>query len=108
MTRREFFRLIEIIQAQDRELLEKKNHDYAGDEDALENLREIGFHGIVTRIRDKVVRLKVFDERREKGNSGPLSVQDETIADTLADIANFCVLGRIMLAEEKKWPLARQ
>ncbi len=102
MTRADFFRLIEITQAQGRELMEKKNRDYAGDEDPLENLREIGFHGIVVRMRDKMTRLKVYDERREKGNAGPLAVADESIKDTLRDISNFGILAEIMLDEEAK------
>lgn len=70
-------------------LLQRKGNDYAGQEDCLANLREFGLPGIIIRLFDKVYRLKGI----VKG--GQIAIKDESIADTLTDIANYCYLGRI-------------
>lgn len=102
MTREALFKLIDIIQAQGREIMHQRNHDYASDEDPLGNLREIGFHGIVVRLRDKMMRLKAYDERRMRGETDLIQSRDESIRDTLRDISNFGILAEIMLDEETR------
>jgi hypothetical protein len=80
----------------DMELLKAKNHDYAGGFDALENLRDFGFFGIVVRLSDKFKRLKNFVR-----NGQVLAVQDESITETLSDIRNYAHLAEVMFREEQ-------
>ncbi len=78
------------------EITKKKNSDYAGfsdDDDPFANFRlvekqgtcstEVGF---LTRMSDKTARIQTFVKR------GVLNVPDESIQDTLLDLANYCVL----------------
>lgn len=67
-------------------LLRAKGHDYAGNEDSFGNLADFGWRGIVARMSDKYHRLKNFVK------NGALSVSDETIEDTLKDMANYSLL----------------
>jgi len=77
-----------------------KNNDYAGaNNDPLANLREFGWKGGVVRISDKYFRLKNF------AKSEKLSVKDETIIDTLNDLANYAILTRILYEEENRQDL---
>jgi len=72
---------------------DKKNHDYAGDEDSLFNLRmseTMGippFKGTCVRLSDKFCRLMMYCK------SGELAVNDEGIEDTLKDIINYSVFA---------------
>lgn len=72
------------------DLVSKKSHDY-GNSDALANLKAadgIGIDprlGIVVRLQDKLSRLANHAQRRS-------FKVDETIEDTLLDIANYCAL----------------
>jgi len=79
------------------EIYNRKNNDYAGmGKDPLANLREFGWKGGVVRISDKYFRLKNF------AKSEKLSVKDETIIDTLNDLANYAILTRILYEDENK------
>jgi hypothetical protein len=100
----DLLKLTEVIHDKDRRLMEQKNHDYAGDTDALTNIRPFGFMGVVVRLSDKFERLRQFALRRgPKGEHEPaLSVKDESIRDTLRDIRNYAVLAEVMLDEEAK------
>lgn len=76
----------EIVQ-----LLEKKNHDY-GDS----NLEIAGLYGIAVRIMDKVSRLAhlCFEEARV----------DETVEDTLRDIAGYAINALRLINEGRLKP----
>lgn len=71
-----------------------KNHDYAGfGDDAFANFTVVERAGIasteqgfLTRIMDKVSRINSFVKQ------GVLNVKDESIEDTLMDLANYAVL----------------
>ncbi len=75
-------------------ITQKKNADYTGvGDDPFKNFRAVGFYnqswilvGFFTRMTDKFGRLASFIER------GVLLVKDETIEDSLLDLANYCVL----------------
>lgn len=71
-----------------------KNHDYTGNNsnpfanfNVVETLgvtsTEVGF---LTRMLDKFQRLNSFVQ------TGSLKVKDESVQDTLKDLANYCVL----------------
>lgn len=87
--------IIKEIFEGDLELLLKKGHDYAGDDDCMENLRVFGFAGAVVRIGDKFFRLKNFVK------SGKLYVKDESVIDTLRDLRNYGYLAEILYRYEK-------
>ena len=79
----------------------RKNHDYAGDEDALFNLRmceKMGvpcFDGTVVRLTDKFCRLMNFCKARV------LRVVDEGIEDTLFDVINSAAFAIEFYREER-------
>lgn len=84
-------------------LMQRKNHDYAADADALKNLRQceqLGLcsveTGILVRITDKMSRMRQFIE------SGILQVEDESIDDTIIDIINYSVLLRACIHEKRR------
>lgn len=65
------------------ELYAKKNADYG---DSFANLRREVPNAILVRIYDKYSRLKNLL------NGGEQLVNDESIEDTLSDLANYCLL----------------
>lgn len=73
------------LHQQDRDLLETKNRAYGNT-----GLRQTGLTGIATRIIDKANRL----HRLATDRSIPYG--DESIDDTLKDISNYGVLGRML------------
>lgn len=69
------------------ELSARKNSDYGGLVDPFKNFREFGAFGIVVRMGDKWARIKsALVEKRD------LKVLDETIEDTILDLAVYCVI----------------
>ena len=73
---------------------EQKNTDY-GDSFA-ESVREFGIVAALTRISDKYNRFK----RLALGNRN--LVGDESIRDTLLDMANYCIMLSMILEEEQE------
>lgn len=87
------------------EITGRKNADYAGDSgDAFFNFTRVEVVGIadtergfLTRMFDKFARIITFV------NVGVLQVKDESVEDTLLDLANYCILmaGYIKSKREK-------
>ena len=79
-----------------------KNHDYAQAKSPLSNLtrsERIGvpaWIGCLIRMQDKFDRIENFAKQRN------LAIADETITDTLNDLANYSILCRILYDESKK------
>lgn len=74
----------------------KKNHDYGNS--FGQTFEKLGIISAVTRITDKYNRLVSL-------STLPLSerqVQDETISDTLLDMANYCIMTEIELRKAKE------
>lgn len=76
------------------ETYEKKNHDYG--DSFSETFNKLGIISAITRITDKYNRLvslctKSEDERR---------VKDESITDTLLDMANYCIMTVIEMHKD--------
>lgn len=65
---------------------EQKNHDY-GDSFG-ETFRKLGIISAVTRISDKYNRLCSLATKSEEERK----VKDESITDTLLDMANYCIM----------------
>ena len=61
----------------------RKNHDYG---DSFAKLRNELPNAILIRIYDKYSRLKTLMEGAEQ------KVKDESIEDTLMDLANYCIM----------------
>lgn len=73
----------------------KKNHDY-GDSFG-KTFKLLGIISAVTRITDKYNRLVELSTKPEEERK----VQDETIEDTLLDMANYCMMTVIELRRNK-------
>ena len=86
-------RHLEIVEELNR-VYEQKNTDY-GDSFA-ESVREFGIVAALTRISDKYNRFK----RLALGNRN--LVGDESIRDTLLDMANYCIMLSMILEEEQE------
>lgn len=69
-------------------LYEKKNHDYG--DSFHKSFQEYGLTMVCIRLEDKLNRLKTLAKAEQ-------IVADETIVDTLNDLANYAVMGRMEL-----------
>lgn len=70
------------------EIYTKKNHDYG--DSFSETFEKLGIISAVTRIVDKCNRLTSLCTKKQM-------VADETIKDTLLDMANYCIMTVIEL-----------
>jgi hypothetical protein len=92
MSNKEFTNVLEELT----ELHNLKNQDYATTENPYKNLEGVerlgipAWRGVVIRMMDKFSRLEEFCVKEE------LAVKDETIEDTLKDIAIYSVLAMIL------------
>jgi hypothetical protein len=85
-------------------IMKDKNRDYSGmDDDALKNFKliENAYNvtssevGTFTRMSDKMSRLASFIR------NGELVVKDESVQDTLIDLANYAVLLSAQIVERR-------
>ena len=72
------------------ELYVAKNSDYGNSFNEL--LYEFGLITVVIRLQDKMNRLKTIAK-----NDGEYCVKDETIRDTLMDLANYSIMALMRL-----------
>lgn len=95
MTNNELFTIHKKLCSNALDLMQKKNHDYAGKKgtEPFANFTRAEAMGITTtekammvRMLDKVSRLSSFLE------SGEFKVQDEKLEDTIHDLINYSVL----------------
>ena len=77
------------------ETYKKKNHDY-GDSFG-ETFNKLGIISAITRISDKYNRLVSLCTLPEEERM----VKDESISDTLLDMANYCIMTEIELRNSK-------
>ena len=70
---------------------EKKNHDY-GDSFGI-SIQKYGPIAALTRISDKFNRLESLMLKKEQ------KVNDESIQDTLLDMANYCIMTYMELTQ---------
>ena len=76
------------------EITRRKNADYTGtNPDPFANFKAVERQGVCStevgfrvRMTDKMTRLDSFIQK------GVLEVKDETVTDTLLDLANYCIL----------------
>ena len=76
------------------DLYKKKNQDY-GDSFG-KSYKEYGLTMACIRLEDKLNRLKSLNK------NGNTQVKDESIQDTLMDLANYAIMTLIELEEEEK------
>jgi hypothetical protein len=95
MTREELLKHHEVLCKQARELMDKKNRDYAGNDgkEPFANFTRVEAMGIcsteqgfMVRLTDKMSRLSSILA------SGKNHVKDESFEDTMVDVINYIVL----------------
>ncbi len=108
MTREQYLKFHEETCQKMIAVTKAKNQDYCGPQgsDPFKNFRTpefFGFasaeQGFLTRMCDKFARVSSFVQ------AGVLQVKDETVEDTLIDLANYAILlaGFIRDRRESKW-----
>lgn len=75
------------------EVYKAKNADYG---DSFNITRNEYPNAILIRLQDKFLRLKQLYRNNFKAN-----VQNESVKDTLMDMANYCILELIAIAEQE-------
>jgi len=94
MTKKEYFTFARLFAEDMISLSEKKNNDYTGgDTNPFANftaVEKLGIcsteQGFLTRMTDKLKRLSGF------ANGNNLRVENESVIDTLQDLANYAIL----------------
>lgn len=76
------------------EIYEQKNRAYGNS--FVDTYNDLGIISAVTRISDKFNRLKTLAKNKE------INQGDESIADTLLDMANYCIMTYMELQNENK------
>lgn len=104
MNRHELIEYHAEICREARALMERKNHDYAGEEakNPWMNFERSEIMGVckteqafMVRILDKVSRLITFIE------AGELQVKEEGVQDSIVDIINYMVLFGAFIEDQK-------
>lgn len=94
-----FYELLELM----KETHDKKNSDYSDDEDPFSNFRECekfgipAYKGALVRMSDKWSRIINLINK-----GGKHKVKDESITDTLIDLANYALITTILIEEAKQ------
>jgi len=103
MTKSEYFEFAENFFGECIEISRKKNADYTGDVsnpfanfEAVEMLHVGTAQGFLTRMQDKMMRIASFVK------NGNLQVKDESVQDTLRDLANYSCLMSGWIESQKK------
>jgi len=96
MTKKEYMEFHQKMCQVMMDITTKKNADYTGaSADPFANFRQVGHLvatpgvveiGFITRMSDKLSRIGAYIA------NGQLQVKDESVADTLIDLANYCIL----------------
>lgn len=106
MNKKQYLQLHKTLTDKMHEITCVKNADYSGSgDDPFSNFRQIGHIvqkdgieeiGFVTRMSDKMSRIGSFVSK------GTLMVKDESVEDTLLDLANYCLLFIGYLRDKKE------
>ena len=76
-------------------LYERKNHDYGNS--FSETFRKLGIISAATRMLDKMNRIVSLVTKDQQ------KVNDESMRDTLIDIANYAVMTIMEIDKKKRW-----
>jgi hypothetical protein len=101
MNKEQFLARLDELYKMNVEISRKKNSDYATGDDPFKNFRLCEFIGVcsvekgmLVRISDKLSRISnLLDTQAE--------VSDETINDTLSDLANYAMIMRMYIENGK-------
>lgn len=104
MTKEEYFDFAESFFKNCQEISKRKNNDYTGGSvDPFSNFKSVEVLGIstevgfLTRMMDKMKRIASFVE------NGELKVKDESVQDTLTDLANYaCLMAGYIKSHDKE------
>ncbi len=88
---------IRKVQKERMELSRKKHHDYST---LIDNIAFGGLNGIAIRIFDKACRLMSATVNVDAKNEAKFSVLDETLEDTLKDLANYADYGVVLRRDQ--------
>jgi hypothetical protein len=84
------------------EIHDKKRADYASNDDALGNFREANKLGIST-LQSVMIRLTdKYTRACNLTRKGTAEVKDETLKDTLIDLANYAVLALLAMDDDEE------
>lgn len=86
--------IYDLIVAGMRDTYVRKNQDYG--DSVGETFKKFGLISFVVRLDDKMSRLCSLTKSKEQ------KVNDESIEDTLTDLANYAILALIELKKEKE------
>ena len=86
MNREEWLKRLKELHTAEYNLCCKKNQDYSSSEDPFANFRLFNELGFLVRMSDKLSRLKQYIANNK------LSVEDESVVDTLMDLSNYANL----------------
>ena len=89
-----------------RATMKDKNHDYSSGESAFKNFKMVEDYGITSTEKGIFIRMLDKIARLSTGLSSSLKVSDESLNDTLQDLANYSILLAAYL-ESKKQGLPR-
>lgn len=103
MTHAELIEFASMFYSKNVEIMKAKNTDYSGgNSDPFGNFKAVEMLGIkpevgfITRMMDKMMRISSFVIK------GDLKVKDESVKDSLADLANYAVLLAAFLESKKQ------
>jgi len=94
MNREQLLERMKKLQEKEMQIAKAKNEGYSGEDDALENFKFTGEVGFIARMGDKLMRAKNLLKKGESDS------RDESIKDTLMDLANYANLLIIYLEEK--------
>ena len=77
----------EKITSEMKDIYEIKNKNYGNS--FSEQFKEYGLTSVCIRLDDKIRRLKSLNKQMIRGN---VDVDDESVRDTLVDLANYAIL----------------
>lgn len=77
-------------------IYERKNHDYGNSFSIL--YQKFGLKSVIIRLYDKLLRLETLCEKESE-------VKDESIEDTLKDMANYAIMALIELKKTVPYEL---
>lgn len=83
-------------------IMKAKNADYASDWDPFKNFRLVESAGVST--LEEWILIRMFDKMSRISNllDTEAQVKDESVIDTLVDLANYSIILSIFLEEKNK------
>ena len=100
MTQTDFINRLAELHTACVEISRAKNADYANPNDALQNFHVAEVFGIPA---EKAILVRMSDKMSRISNliSRPAAVTDESVLDTLSDLANYALILRIVLEQKQ-------